>query len=406
MLDITKAKPKIPAQSVLSLDVFGKEAFKCPTVLDVGEVRLTVNARTAFALALRDASIGHGASVLIPAYHCPAMVSPVIWMGAEPIFYPICSDTSVDVNVLNKYIRSDTRALVAVHYFGFIQDLRPLRSFCDKHNLILIEDCAHTFFGNFEGRAVGSSGDYAIASIMKFLPIYEGGCIASSSRSLAGITMSSDGFFLQCKSALNSIEMACEYARLPWFNYLLEIKQWIWDWLKSGAKKNRSSSPLVDSVGELPAEGTIFDPSLLERKMSWSAIAIMKTMSVSRAYARRRANYITLLNALGNIAGGRPLFGRLPENVCPQVFPMLVDAPSEVFPVLKKMGVPIIRFGEYRWNGVDGAICPVSDKLSRHVFQFPCHQSLTKEELEWMIRSIIAALQGKENVSSNVKGEF
>ena len=75
----------------------------------------------------------------------------------------------------------------------------------------------------------------------------------------------------------------------------------------------------------------------------------------------------------------------------PQVFPLVFDAPERAFPLLKQTGVPIIRFGEYLWEGMDKSTCPVSVDLSRRVFQLPCHQELADSELEWMagkVRSV------------------
>ena len=63
----------------------------------------------------------------------------------------------------------------------------------------------------------------------------------------------------------------------------------------------------------------------------------------------------------------------------------LLDEPERVFPLLKAQGVPIIRFGEFLWPGVDAALCPNSADLSRRLFQFPCHQGLRPGELAWMI---------------------
>ena len=96
--------------------------------------------------------------------------------------------------------------------------------------------------------------------------------------------------------------------------------------------------------------------------------------------------------ALGQLAGCRPLFAELPDGVVPQVFPLLVDAPERVFPILKKAGVPVIRFGEFLWEGMDEKICPVSADLSRRVFQLPCHQELTESEIEWMIGAVRSAV--------------
>ena len=76
----------------------------------------------------------------------------------------------------------------------------------------------------------------------------------------------------------------------------------------------------------------------------------------------------------------------------PQVFPLLIDAPERVFPVLKKAGVPVIRFGEYLWEGMEPGTCPVSMDLSRRVFQLPCHQELSDSEIEWMLEEVRAAV--------------
>lgn len=387
-----EANPRIPARPVLSLAAFGREAGPCDSVLDAGEAKLGLNARTALAQALKHAGIGDGDSVLLPAYHCPAMVSPLVWLGVEPLFYPLRPDTTVDVEELARCLRPNCRAVVAVHYFGFIQDLGPLRRFCDERGLVLIEDCAHAFFGSFEGRPVGCQGDYAIASLMKFLPIHEGGCLASARRSLADIEMRSGGLFFQLKSALNTLEMACEYGRLPWLNPLLRAKDWLWGKFKGGAGQ-AASTPLAGAALENHLDASFeFDPAGFGLGIAWACRAIAKGMSFSRACALRRGNYLALLKAFGGIHGGHPLYPGLPEGVYPQVFPLVVDAPEAVFPILKQRGVPIIRFGEFRWEGVDASVCPVSAELSRKVFQFPCHQSLSAEEIDWLAATVTAVL--------------
>jgi dTDP-4-amino-4,6-dideoxygalactose transaminase len=311
-------------------------------------------------------------------------------MGIEPIFYPITTDTQVDIAALEKRVKANTRALIAVHFFGFIQDFKPLRTFCDERGLLLIEDCAHAFFGNRHGQSVGQYGDYAIASIMKFLPIDEGGCLVSRSHSLADLNMRRGGWFFQFKSALNILEMACEYHRLPWLKPLLRSKEWLWQKVKP--QQGIAQIASQDSAEGADSAEFLFDPDKLGVNMSIPAVAIMKAFSFSKACSKRRDNYTQLLKALGDISGGHPLFAELPDGIYPQVFPMVMDDPDSVFPILKKAGVPIIRFGEFRWQGVDASTCPVSEELSRRVFQFPCHQSLTSQELDWMIATILSVL--------------
>ena len=91
--------------------------------------------------------IGKNDKVLLPAYHCIAMVEPVVWSNATPVFYKINADTSVDLDDIRTRLDSSTKLLLITHYFGFPQDLSKLRIFCDEHHILMLEDCAHAFFG-------------------------------------------------------------------------------------------------------------------------------------------------------------------------------------------------------------------------------------------------------------------
>ena len=61
--------------------------------------------------------------------------------------------------------------------------------------------------------------------------------------------------------------------------------------------------------------------------------------------------------------------------------------------MLKHAAVPVIRFAEFLWDGVDASVCPVSVDLSRRVVQFPCHLELRKTEIAWMTERVRTILQ-------------
>ena len=109
---------------------------------------------------------------------------------------------------------------------------------------------------------------------------------------------------------------------------------------------------------------------------------------LGRIVNQRRKNYLALGQALSDLPGLRPLFDDLPEDTVPLVFPVYFEKPSLYFHNLKTAGVPIWRFGEYLDPSISGAVCKESRLLSEHVFQFPCHQELKAEELEWMVAKI------------------
>lgn len=134
--------------------------------------------------------------------------------GGNPGFYRIKPDTRPDLAELKARITERTRMLVAVHYFGFLQPMAELRALCDARGTLLLEDCAHTLYGESDGVRVGGTGDYAIASAMKFLPMFCGGYLASSTRDLSQIGLTSAGTAFELKATVNTLEVAVAYGRL------------------------------------------------------------------------------------------------------------------------------------------------------------------------------------------------
>ena len=65
---------------------------------------------------------------------------------------------------------------------------------CDEKGLYLLEDCAHSYFGETGGRPVGAWEDFAIASPRKFFPISDGGFLILPSGRTRDIVLKSQGF--------------------------------------------------------------------------------------------------------------------------------------------------------------------------------------------------------------------
>src|SRR5262249_31065683 len=113
--------------------------------------------------------------VLIPSYICRAAVDPFLAYGMDIDFYSIKMDCAVDLDDIQNRITPKTKAILAAHYFGFPQQIGRIRDICDRHQIALIEDCAHVLCGEIDGKPIGSFGDASIFSWRKFLPVYDGG---------------------------------------------------------------------------------------------------------------------------------------------------------------------------------------------------------------------------------------
>jgi perosamine synthetase len=386
----SRARPLVPLAPVLSRASFARDGARPPSVLDAGAVRFVTSGRIAIALALREMKIGPGDTVLVPAYHSLSMVPPVQWCGATPRFYKVGLDTAVDLDDVAARLDGSVKAIMVTNYFGFPQDLARIRAFCDRHGLLMLEDCAHCFFGQRDGKPVGSYGDYAIASSMKFFPNYEGGCLVSARHSLAPVALRSAGAGFELKVALTALENSFAYGRLAAVETMLRLPLKLKSALWSRFKARRLDAPVLAPSSSDSSFN--FDPAWLDKRSSWFSRRLVTRPGHGRIVALRRANYLRLEQALGALAGCRPLFARLPEGACPWLFPLLVEQPEAVFGRLLDAGVPVTRFAETLWPGVDAAVCASSAALSRQVLGFPCHQELRAQELDWLIAQVAKAL--------------
>ena len=383
-------EPKFPISPVLSrysCKLHKQEASQESILNTKSHVHVS-SGRAAIALALEHANIGKDDEVLIPAYHCESMVSPIRWRKSAPIFYKINSDTTINEEDIESKVTSKTKAIIATHYFGFIQDLSNLRKFCDRHELLLIEDCAHAFFGIKNGSNVGSIGDYAIASSMKFFPVYDGGLLASNHISLRSFRLHKPPLTFTLKATLNVIEHAIESRRLGTpgrlAKGLLAIKSILWGGLK---KLTNKSETTITGPGSSEG-GHDLDEHWIHKTASYSSKYLIEHANFSRIVESRRQNFTRLHESIAHLSGITPLYKSLPENVVPLVYPIFVEEPEKHFAPLKKLGVPIWRFGEFLDDAITNAVCENSVKFSAHIFQLPCHQELKQEELDWLIEKI------------------
>jgi dTDP-4-amino-4,6-dideoxygalactose transaminase len=366
---------------------------------------MVTSGRIAIGLALRALSVGAGDQVLVPAYHSPSMVPPVHWRDAEAVFYRVHPDTTPDLDDILGKLGKRVKAIMATHFFGIPQDLAGLRALCDRHGVGLIEDCAHCFFGERAGIAVGSTGDYAIGSSMKFFPIYEGGCLVSHRHRL-DIALRPAGAGFEAKSALAALEASFAYGRLGMLRAALALplraKSLIWSALKSRAQA-ASAAEGEDVPGLTPSSSDssfTFDPRWADKRSSWFSRMIVRHASRARIVTRRRRHYLALQEAFAGLPGCHPLFLSLPEGACPWVFPMIVERPEELSTQLQAAGVPMVRFGATLWSGVDASVCANSAMLGRQLIAFPCHQELSTAELAWMSATIGQALQSSMAIAA------
>jgi len=107
----------------------------------------------------------------------------ILYAGGVPRFADVESDTlSIDPDSVVKRLRNGNAALVCVHYGGRACDMDRLHSVCRLCGVSLIEDVAHGCGGKYDGKMLGSLGDFGCFSFhsVKNLSCGDGGMLVSN----------------------------------------------------------------------------------------------------------------------------------------------------------------------------------------------------------------------------------
>jgi len=144
--------------------------------------------RTALFTLLKALNIGKGDEVLLQAYTCVAVPAPVLWCDATPVYVDCTDNFTLDIADLERKITREAKAIIVQHTFGAAADMSAIRDIAKKHNLFVIEDCAHAFGGSLDDAPLGSLSDAAFFSFGrdKCVSSVFGGAITTNSGELNG----------------------------------------------------------------------------------------------------------------------------------------------------------------------------------------------------------------------------
>lgn len=122
--------------------------------------------RSAFLAILQALDLPKGSEVLLQGFTCNAAVNPILWSGLQPVFVDIEKETlNLAPNDLEQKIGPKSRAVLIQHTFGLPAKINEILGTCQKHNLILIEDCAHSLGAVYNGKKIGTFGQAAFFSL-------------------------------------------------------------------------------------------------------------------------------------------------------------------------------------------------------------------------------------------------
>lgn len=129
----------------------------------------------ALHIAMRAAGVGAGDRVLCNAFTLAPVPGAIHNSGASPVLVETAEDYCIDLDDLeHKADTSGAKYLLLSHMRGHIADMDRVMDICHRHQLFLIEDCAHTMGAQWDGRKSGSFGDIACFSTQTYKHINSG----------------------------------------------------------------------------------------------------------------------------------------------------------------------------------------------------------------------------------------
>ncbi|HIJ60157.1 MAG TPA: DegT/DnrJ/EryC1/StrS aminotransferase family protein [Nitrospirae bacterium] len=134
----------------------------------------------ALHLALLAWEIGEGDEVITTPMSFCATSNAVMHAGATPVFVDVEEDTgNINAELIESKITKKTKAIIPVHLYGQMCDMKKIRQIADRYKIIIIEDAAHCIEGMRDNIKVGQLGDAACFSFYatKNITSGEGGAI-------------------------------------------------------------------------------------------------------------------------------------------------------------------------------------------------------------------------------------
>jgi dTDP-4-amino-4,6-dideoxygalactose transaminase len=158
------------------------EAFEQAFVrlLGSGHVRTcsTEYGRMALYFILKSMDFPPGSEIIVPAFTFWVVPEIARVAGLKPVFADIDPTTfTLSPVAVERALTPKTRAILPTHLYGMPCDMDPILDLARRHDLKVIEDCAHSLGATYRGRMVGTLGDASFFSFQAFKPLntYGGG---------------------------------------------------------------------------------------------------------------------------------------------------------------------------------------------------------------------------------------
>jgi len=353
------------------VNVLKSDYLTCGPAIEAAEQKLCDITRAKYAVLMSNgtaalhaacfaAGISEGDEVITTPITFAASANCAFYGGARPVFADINPETyNIDPICVEKCITEKTKAVVAVDFTGQATELDRLREICDKTNILLIEDAAHSLGTKYNDQPVGSIADLTEFSFhpVKTCTAGEGGAVTTNDEEL--------------------------YERLTLFRAHCITRE----------------QRLMDK----PLEGNWYyqqiDLGYNFRITDMQAALLSSQLDKLDLFALKRKKLVKRYDEA---------FSHMPEIIVQKEIPesdtvrhlyliqlnleLLNCTRKEIFDAMQAEGIgvnvhyiPTYYFPYYRDNGYEKGSCPKAEHLYERIISIPLYYSLTEEEQDKII---------------------
>ncbi|MDO8658603.1 MAG: aminotransferase class I/II-fold pyridoxal phosphate-dependent enzyme [Candidatus Levybacteria bacterium] len=344
--------------------------------------------RAAFLAILKSLTIGKGDEVIVQSFTCSVVPDAVIETGAIPIFVDIKNSLTIDPFDLKKKITKNTKVIVLQHTFGIPSDIDEILKIAKKNNIAVIEDCAHTIGGTYNGKKLGSFGIASFFSLGRekaFSSVFGGVAITNEKMLGKKITelhkcQKNPSFFWIMQQLFHPIAF---FIILPVYNFFSFGKIILVAFQKLKmlsfpiSKEERSGKISENLTKKLPNALACLALFQLERIDKFNK----KRETISKLYIEK-------------FTGSE--FNLPYKNIIPFLrFPVLLENRDEILAFFKKRG---IYLGNWYSNVIDPkgvnmekifyklGSCPNSEKIARKIINLPTYPTMSDSDVRKILK--------------------
>jgi perosamine synthetase len=312
--------------------------------------------------------------IIVPAYMCNSTIKPLQAYGFKLIFVDIGGSLDLPVDKIIKIIKKDNaiKALLAVHYFGLMQNMDKVVGVCQEYGVKVVEDASHGFMSQFLRDKDSAKGDAEIFSMRKSLPIVDGGALRMNNGSSVDVGRNSNN---QCVPIISD-------AKYLILRFLEKVVTWLGVNIYGQFINNIKTKLRSETTHE------IHDLNVEACQASWQLRKYLGNEEYLRNTQQKVVNNFNQLNQALRKIGFRLFIESVGGNVVPQAC-IVYDDKGGLVDYLRSKGI-----GAWRWpdEEIPREVVQNSSQYPNAVFfderlvLIPIHQSITASHCNYMLK--------------------